>query len=136
MELSAKIFSPVRERLSLRCLTGFWMCLCCVCENYLSVDFPTQPFRYFLLWGDSKLFISQLFRFSMELIHLHYSWQQNRVAKIGDIFQSVRPWVSTWCPNIKKMKANKVCILWSLFILSSFPYEKVCMIIKMTTFLA
>ena len=28
----------------LRCLTGFWMCLCCVRDNYLSVKFPTQLF--------------------------------------------------------------------------------------------
>ena len=36
-----------------------------------------------------KLFLFQLFRFSIKLIHLHYNWQQNRIGKIGDIFQSV-----------------------------------------------
>ena len=52
----------------------------------------------------------------MKLIRLHYNWQQNRTGKIGDIFQSV--------PKIKQMKAHKVCILWSLLILPSIPYEK------------
>ena len=46
----------------------------------------------------------------------------------------IRPYAWTWCPNIKKMKAHKICVLWSLLILSSIPYEKICMVIKMTTF--
>ena len=29
-----------------------------------------------------------------------------------------------WCPNIKKMKAHKAYILWSLLFLSCIPYEK------------
>ena len=43
LELLAKIFSHVRKRLQFWCLTGFWMCLCYVHDNYLSVNFPTQP---------------------------------------------------------------------------------------------
>ena len=42
----------------------------------------------------------------------------------------IRPYVPTWCPNIKKMKAHKVYILWNLLILSSIPYEKLCMVKK------
>ena len=42
MELLTKIFSDVRKKLYLR--TRFWICLCCVSDNYLSVSFPTQPF--------------------------------------------------------------------------------------------
>ena len=34
------------------------------------------------------------------------------------------------------MKAHKGCTVWNLLILSSFPYEKICIIVKMTTFLA
>ena len=124
MELFAKIIS---KRLHLRCFTGFWMRLCCVCDNYLSVNFLHNLFCYFLICGDSKPFLFQLFRSSMKLIHLHYN--------CGTEITGIRPWVSTWCPNIKKMKVQNVCILWSVLILSS-PYEKICMVIKMTTFLA
>ena len=51
----AKIISHVRKRLHLRCSTGFWMCLCCVRNNYLSVNFPTHPFLLlsFLWWFKS-----------------------------------------------------------------------------------
>ena len=61
MKLFAKIIINVCKRLHLRCLTGFWMCQCCVRDNYLSVNFLTQLFL--LLCGDSKLF-----RFSIKLI--------------------------------------------------------------------
>ena len=44
IEIFAKMISNVCKRLHLRCLPGFWMCLCCVRDNYLSVNFPTQPF--------------------------------------------------------------------------------------------
>ena len=52
MEFLAKIFSHVRKRLRLRCFTGFWMCLYCVRDNYLTVNFPTQHFLLpsSLLW--------------------------------------------------------------------------------------
>ena len=40
----AKIISHVRKRLHLRCSTGFWMSLYWVRDNYLSANFPTQPF--------------------------------------------------------------------------------------------
>ena len=40
----ALALSNVRKRLRLRCPTGFKMYQCCVRENYLSVNFPTQPF--------------------------------------------------------------------------------------------
>ena len=51
IELSAKIIN-VRKRLHLRCLTGFWMCLCCVRDDYLSLNFLTQLFLLSscLLW--------------------------------------------------------------------------------------
>ena len=48
----------------------------------------------------------------------------------------IRPYVLTWYPNIKKMKAHEEYILWGLLNLSSIPYEKICMVIKMTNFLA
>ena len=37
---------------------------------------------------------------------------------------NIRPYVLSWCPNIKKMKAHEVCILWGLLNLSSISYEK------------
>ena len=39
-----KVNSNFRKSFLLRCLIGFWMCLCCVRDNYLSINFPTQPF--------------------------------------------------------------------------------------------
>ena len=48
----------------------------------------------------------------------------------------IRLYVLTWYLNIKKMKAHEECILWGLINLSSIPYEKICMVIKMTTFVA
>ena len=60
-------------------------------DNYLSLHFPTQPYLLlFLVFSrESKLFLFQLFRFSMKLIHLHYNWQQNRIGKFDAIFQSI-----------------------------------------------
>ena len=79
------------KRLHLGCLTGLWMRLCCVRDNYLFVKFLIQP--YLLLFldfsGDSKLRLFQLSRFSTKLIHLHYNWQQNLTKMFGDIFRSV-----------------------------------------------
>ena len=37
-------------------------------------------------------------------------------------------------PKYEKMKVHKVCIFWSLLIVSSIPYAKICMVIKMTIF--
>ena len=34
----------VKEALYLSWLTEFWICQCCVIDNYLSVNFPTQIF--------------------------------------------------------------------------------------------
>ena len=128
MELLAKIFSHVRKRLHLKCLTVFWMCPCCVRDNYLSVNFSTQPFLLLSSLWWFKFFIFQLFRFSMKLmkpIHLHYNWQQNRVGKMGDIFQPVRPYVSTWCQNIKKNE-----ITWSMYFVEPFLYYQVFLMKK------
>ena len=36
----------------------------------------------------------------------------------------IRPYVSKWCPNIKRIKAQKIYIVWSLLILLSISYEK------------
>ena len=36
----------------------------------------------------------------------------------------------------EKLKAHKVCIIRSLLILAITPYQKICMVIKMTIFLA
>ena len=53
MELFAKIISNVRKRLHLRCLTGFWKCLCCVREFSYTTFFVAflfvviQNFFYF-----------------------------------------------------------------------------------------
>ena len=58
MELLAKIFGHVRKRLHLRCLTGFWICLCYVRDNYLSVSFPTQPFLLLSLWWFKAFYFS------------------------------------------------------------------------------
>ena len=50
-------FSNSRKRLHLRYLTGFWMCLCCVRDIYLSVNFPTQHFLLLsCLWWFKALF--------------------------------------------------------------------------------
>ena len=54
------VLTNVRKKLHLRFLTGFWMCQCFVRHNYLSVNFATQSFCYFLVRGDSKLFLFQL----------------------------------------------------------------------------
>ena len=66
------------------------MRLCYVRDIYLFINFPTQPhLLLFLVYGDAKHRLYQLFRFSMKLIHMHYNWQQNRIEKTGDMFQSV-----------------------------------------------
>ena len=75
------------ERLHLRCLINLFMCLCCVRENDLSINFPTKSYLLlscFLVCGDSKLWSFSTFSIYMNLIHLHYNWQQNRIVKIGD----------------------------------------------------
>ena len=82
-----KMVNHFHKRLHLGCLTGFWMHLCCVHDNYLYVKFFIQPYLDFS--GGSKLCLFQLFRFSLKLIHLHYNWQQNLIKKFGDIFWSV-----------------------------------------------
>ena len=85
VELFAKIISNVRKRLHLRCLTGFWKCLCCVRDNYLYINFPTQPFLLpSCLWWFKAFFT---FPISHET-HTPAHWQQNRIGKVGDIFQS------------------------------------------------
>ena len=64
------------------------MRLCCARDNYLSVNFHTQPYLLlFLVCGDSKLCLFQRFRLRMK--HLHYNWQQNRIGNIDDVFQPV-----------------------------------------------
>ena len=87
----AKIVNHFRKRLHLGCLTGFWMRLFCVCDNYFFAKFLIQP--YLLLFldfsGDSKLRLFQLFRFSMKLIHLHYNWRESLIKRFGDTFRSV-----------------------------------------------
>ena len=85
----ALVLSNVCKSLHLRCLNRFWMCQCYVSDNYLSVNSLHKSFCNFLVCRDSKLFIFQLLWFFMKLIHLQYNWQQNRIAKIDDIFQSV-----------------------------------------------
>ena len=78
------LFSHICKRLRPRWLTGFRMCLCCVRDNYLSVNCSTQSL---LLRSSSwwfKAFHFSTFRFSMKLmklIHLEYNWQQNRAEK-------------------------------------------------------
>ena len=47
IEFFAKMVNHFRKRLHLGCLTGFWMRLCCVRDNYLSVKFFIQPFVFF-----------------------------------------------------------------------------------------
>ena len=63
----AKMVDHFCKRLHLRCLTGFWMRLCCVRDNYLFVKFLIQPYLLHFLdfSGDSKLRLFQLFRFSI-----------------------------------------------------------------------
>ena len=57
MEFFAKIVNHFRKRVHCRCLTGFSMRLCCVCDNCLFVKFLIQ--HHLLLFhnfsGDSKL---------------------------------------------------------------------------------
>ena len=87
IELFGKI-SHFSKRLHLRCLANSFMCLCCVLENDLSINFPTQSYLLlscFLVCGDSMLFSFSTFSIYMNLIHLHYSWRLNRIVKIGDI---------------------------------------------------
>ena len=111
-------------------------CTSAMCMIMISLwIFLRNLFCYFLVCGDSKLFLWQLFRFFMKLIHLHYSSQKTVLQRLMTSFNlflnnwgteiiGIRPYVSTWCPNIKKMNAHKLCILWSPLNLSSIPYEK------------
>ena len=113
MELFAKIIHFCK-RLHLRCLTGFFMCLCCVRENYLSINFPAQSYLLLsCLWWFKALSFST-FPIYMNLIHLHYNWQQNRIVKIGDINLFLHNWGKTLSfkvvPEYQKKKARKVCI--------------------------
>ena len=54
--------------------------LCCVENNYFSVNFPTQPYLILFLFfnSNSKLRLFQFFRFSTKLIHIYY---QNLATK-------------------------------------------------------
>ena len=58
IELFVKITIRFHKRLHLRCFTGFWMCLCCEYDNYLSVNFPTQPYLLLCLWWFKVLSLS------------------------------------------------------------------------------
>ena len=58
IELFVKITISFHKRLHLRCFTGFWMCLCCEYDNYLSVNFPTQPYLLLCLWWFKVLSLS------------------------------------------------------------------------------
>ena len=60
---------------------------CWVGDNDAFVKFLIQPYLLLFLHfsGDSKLHLFQLFWFSMKLIHLHYTWQQNLIKKFGDV---------------------------------------------------
>ena len=65
-------------------------CACAACVIIISLQiFLHNIFCYFLVYGDSKLFLFQLSRLFIKLIHLYYNWQNIRIAKIGDIFQPV-----------------------------------------------
>ena len=57
------------KRLPLTCLTGFCLWLCCVRDDNLSENFPTQPYMslFFVFSGGSKFCLLQLFLFSMQL---------------------------------------------------------------------
>ena len=135
------MLSRVRKRLRLRCLTGLWMCQCCVCNNYLHNFFVTflflviQSFFFFNFsdfpWNSyicttvgNKIVLERLVTSSNLFLH---NW--------GAEIIGIRLFVSTWRPNVKRMKAHKVRILWSLLILSSILYKKICMVIKMVTLL-
>ena len=52
----AKMVNHLCKRLHLGCLTGFWMCLCCVHDNYLFVKFLIQPFSWFQWWFKASSF--------------------------------------------------------------------------------
>ena len=64
------------------------MRLSCVRDNYHSANFPTQPYCYFFCF---QWLIKASSFSTFPVLHetLHYSWQQNRIVNIGDIFQSV-----------------------------------------------
>ena len=133
MELFAKIISHVRIRLCLRCLTRFWMYMCCVRDNYLSVNFSIQPlFVTFLFAVMQSFFFFNFFDFAWNLYTCTTIGKKivlERLVIFSNLFLhnwrtkiiGIRPYVSTWCSNIKKIKAHKVCILWGLLILSSIP---------------
>ena len=55
-----KISNHFRKRLHLRCLTAFWRHLCCVCDNYFSIHFPTSALfvTFSCLWGFKALSFS------------------------------------------------------------------------------
>ena len=67
------------------------MSFCCVRYNNPAVHFSTQPYLllFLVFSGNLKLHLFQLFHFFMKPRHVHYNWQQNRIEKIGDTFQSV-----------------------------------------------
>ena len=134
MELLAKIFIHVCKRLHIRCFTGFWMCLCCVRDNYLSVNFPTQPFLL-----PSSLWWFKAFYFStFPIFHETHTHALQLATKSC--------WKDAWhLPICSTLNFNVVSeykeseSTWSMyfeepFYLIKFPYEKVYMIIKMTTF--
>ena len=114
------------------------------CYNYLSVSFPTQ--LYLLLFcvfiGDSNFCFFSNFSF----FHETHTLALNHIAELGDIFQSAptqlrdafRLKVLDLSLNLvfeyEKIKAHKVCILWSLLTLPIIPYDKMCMIIKVIIF--
>ena len=62
--------SHFHKRLPLTCLTGFCLWLCCVRDDNLSENFPTQPYMslFLVFSGGSKFCLLQLFLFSMQLI--------------------------------------------------------------------
>ena len=145
MELFVKLINHFHKKLHLRCLTGFWMRLCYVRDNYLSVhkinlicaNFPRQTYLllFFVFSGDLLLCLFQNFPFSMTLMQLHYSWQQNRNKKTDKIFiicsciierrfkyemkqelKGTIPQVINVVSEYEKIKAHKFYIVLSLLI--------------------
>ena len=88
------LFSHICKRLRPRWLTGFWMCLCCVRDNYLSVNCST---RSLLLRSSSwwfKAFHFSTFPISYETHEAHtpgVKLTTKSCWKEGDLFPSVRP---------------------------------------------
>ena len=65
------------------------MCQCCPRDNYLSVNFPTQPCLLFSCLGLFKVFPFSTFPTFYETYTPALQLAKNRIAKIGDIFQLV-----------------------------------------------